>query len=201
MICRRILLAATLFAVAWSEAVAQGQSLRGTVMRDGRVLSNVVVAVIPIDSATFPAGDTTEIDQRELRFVPTIVAVGIGGAVTFRNSDPYLHNVYSPTGKRFTLGTYARGDTRVHAFETLGRHVILCNVHPEMVAYVFVVPSSHHAITDAAGRFAIRGIPPGDYLVQVWQARGPPFEEVVSSAQLRGERMRIEIGSNSGRRR
>jgi len=196
---RSILTAAFLLPVMWADGFAQGREVRGTVTRNGRALANVAVSVVPVDTAVPGSVDTVEIDQRELRFVPNIVAVGVGGSVMFRNSDPYLHNVYSPTGAQFTLGTYARGDTRLHRFETPGRYVVLCNVHPEMVAYVFVVSSPYHAITDSDGRFTVAGLPAGGYLVQVWLARGPPFEQIVSAAQVRNDRLRIEIGSDTGR--
>jgi len=99
--------------------------------------------------------------------------------VEFRNSDPVFHNVFSPggSGERFDLGRYPQNDSRSYTFKTHGAHVILCHIHPEMVAYVIVAPTPHFAIADGTGRFRIANVPPGRYTIRVWQRRARPFEE------------------------
>ena len=42
------------------------------------------------------------------------------------------------------------------------------DVYAWMQAYVFVLDHPFFAVTDAAGRFEIRGLPPGDYVFRVW---------------------------------
>ena len=37
-----------------------------------------------------------------------------------------------------------------------------------MGAWVYVARSSHFALTDESGRFSIGGLPPGEYVVNVW---------------------------------
>jgi hypothetical protein len=45
---------------------------------------------------------------------------------------------------------------------------VTCPLRPYSKGYVRVVNTPYFAVTDAQGRFAIRGVPPGDYLVTVW---------------------------------
>lgn len=123
------------------------------------------------DTATSPSAAPPVIDQNHLRFLPSVVAVRTGTTVDFLNSDGILHNVFSPgwSGEDFDLGTYPSGTARSHTFGEPGPHVILCKVHPEMVAHVVVVTTPYFAVTDGEGRFRIGSVPPGRYRLTLWQ--------------------------------
>jgi hypothetical protein len=120
------------------------------------------------------------LDQRNLHFVPHTLVVLPGQEITFRNSDPLLHNVFSPDvqGEKFNLGTYPAGESRSHTFQRVGAHVILCHIHPEMAAYVFVTETRYHAVVDEMGRFRIDSIPPGDYTLHAWHPRAIAYEQL-----------------------
>lgn len=136
------------------------------------------------------------IDQSRLRFVPTVLAVLPGSAIEFRNSDALLHNVFSPPGPGdgFNLGTYPKGESRSHTFTELGPHVILCHVHPEMVARVIVIDTPVHAVVDSEGRFRIENVPPGRYTLKVWHPAAEPLaEDVVVRAGVSID-LRLELG-------
>jgi len=45
---------------------------------------------------------------------------------------------------------------------------LFCNVHPEMSAYVVVVPTSYFATSDSAGNYKIENVPDGSYTVTAW---------------------------------
>jgi len=45
---------------------------------------------------------------------------------------------------------------------------ILCNVHPEMSAYLVVVPTPYFATSDQAGNYKIENVPDGSYTVIAW---------------------------------
>jgi hypothetical protein len=48
-----------------------------------------------------------------------------------------------------------------------------------MHAYWFVMDQPYYAVTDAAGKFSIADIPPGDYEVEVWhEVLGQKTEKV-----------------------
>ncbi len=136
------------------------------------------------------------IDQSRLRFVPTVLAVLPGSAIEFRNSDALLHNVFSPPGPGdgFNLGTYPKGEFRSHTFTELGPHVILCHVHPEMVARVIVIDTPVHAVVGPEGRFRIENVPPGRYTVKVWHPAAEPFAEDVVVRAGASLDLRLELG-------
>jgi len=156
----------------------------GTIERGGRPAAGAVVYLLRQPAAARDAveanADTAVLDQRSLSFVPGVLAVKPGTTVEFLNSDGVLHNVFSPgrvvgVGEPFDLGTYSRGEMRRRTFTELGAHTILCNVHPEMVAYIVSVPAEHRAVTDSDGRFTMGDVPSGSYRLQVWYPQSPEF--------------------------
>jgi plastocyanin len=168
----------------------EGTVFTGTLPAAGAVVFLDVGSAAAAD----PDGAPVIIDQIDLRFVPQVVAVLGGTTVAFPNSDPILHNVFSPRGPGdgFNLGTYPPGETRARRFHEPGVHVILCHVHPEMVAYVAVVPSPYRAIVDRDGRFTIDA-PPGRYTLRVWQARRAAVHRDVTVAAGGTVRLQLQI--------
>lgn len=170
--CNRLLAIAVMLA-APDVAAAQG-AVAGTVRVGRVVVGDVVLSLAPVIPRRFsPAGDTALIDQVHLSFLPGVLAVQEGTIVAFLNSDPIMHNVFSPgrNGPSFNLGTYRRGESRFHTFKVGGQHVILCHVHPEMAAWVVVVPTPYFSTSDEDGTFRIEGVPSGRYRVTLWHRR------------------------------
>jgi plastocyanin len=113
------------------------------------------------------------IDQKGLLFIPHIVVVPVGATVDFLNSDSVAHNVFWPgiSGNKklgHNLGTWPKGEKRTFKFDNPGVVTLLCNVHPEMSAYLVVVPTSHYATTDANGDYTIQNVPDGAHNVTAW---------------------------------
>lgn len=169
-------------------AQVQGGVVEGTVrVRDARP-AEAVVYLTSLDApapAPGPAPERRLIDQRDLRFTPKVVVVTPGSSVEFLNSDPILHNVFSPDGPGpgFDLGTYRQDERRERTFDHEGSQVILCRIHPEMLAYVVVAPSTLRALTGPEGGFRIVGVPPGRWRVHVWHPRAAPFTLDVTTTE------------------
>ena len=120
-------------------------------------------------------------DQKNARFVPRIVPVPAGGRVRFLNSDPMFHNVFSLSPvRKFDLGRYPRGDSRVVTFDHPGVVQVFCDIHAEMIAYVVVLESRHYAVLGADGHYRITDVPPGTYEVGAWAEGMSQFEMVGS---------------------
>jgi plastocyanin len=149
---------------------ATGEALNGIVHIDGRPQKDVVVW-LPVVSGAAPARPAKVVlDQRNLEFVPHVLAVTVGAKVEMPNSDRVFHNVFSfRDGKRFDLGLYPAGTSRVVTFDRPGLSRIFCNIHPTMAAYVLAVDSAHYAVSDEAGRFAIPGVAPGTHAFRAWR--------------------------------
>lgn len=161
---------------AWSGTI------EGRVSRGGSVdLSNFVVSVEDIDGTLPPPKNTAaQMNQKELRFVPHVLAIQAGTAVDFPNNDPVSHNVFSISeAKRFNLGLYGRGMKRTIRFDRPGVVDLLCNVHMEMSGYIVVLKNVYFAQTGSNGAYRIAGVPAGRHRVRCWHEQLPAQEEAI----------------------
>jgi plastocyanin len=121
--------------------------------------------------------EAATLHQSGFIFEPQVLAIREGQAVHFTNDDGSNHNVRSQDedpSNRFSLYTGA-GQSHTHRFRD-GRGdrpvVITCEIHPWMIAWIYVLSHPHFAVTDAAGRFRIAGVPAGSYRLSVRQPAG-----------------------------
>ena len=59
---------------------------------------------------------------------------------------------------------------------------MLCDVHPEMSAYIVVSPTPYFAQSDATGNFKIEKVPDGKYTIVVWHEGAKPQTRLVEIA-------------------
>jgi plastocyanin len=113
--------------------------------------------------------------QKNKSFEPHILVVPAGSMVEFPNRDPFFHNVFSLfEGKRFDLGLYEAGTTRMVRFDRPGISYIFCNIHPEMSAVVITMATPLYAISNADGQLSVAGVPYGRYMLHIWsEGMGP----------------------------
>jgi plastocyanin len=154
-------------------ALASNFALAGTI--EGKVTpGKSVVFVDAISGKSFPAPSTKRvINQKALVFTPHLLVVQQGTTVDFLNSDSVQHNVFWPSVSgdkkdRHNLGSWPKGETRSFQFNTPGVVPVLCNVHPEMSAFIIVSPTPYFAETDDAGNFKIENVPDGKYNLAAW---------------------------------
>ena len=101
-------------------------------------------AVVIIVAAAAQAAEQT-VEQKDKTFVAngTKVAtlkVKVGDAISFKNMDPYFHNVFSLSDvKLFDLGSFPQGQSRSVTFDKVGKVEVECAIHPQMKLTVEVV--------------------------------------------------------------
>jgi plastocyanin len=138
-------------------------------VRDARgdAVTDAVVYAIP-EGKVPPPSVRGVVDQKNRMFVPHVLAVQTGTAVSFPNSDNVRHQVYSfSPAKRFQLPLYAGTPATPVVFDKPGVVAIGCNIHDQMSAFVVVVDTPYFART-ANGRAELPDLPDGTYAVRVW---------------------------------
>ena len=152
-----------------------GGDIHGKVLARGlRDSADAVVYVAKIAGKTFaPPAAHAKIDQRNLKFVPHVLPVLAGTTVDFLNSDPILHNVFSPDAcaDHVNLGTWPQGQVKSFTFKKDCFAALLCKIHPEMEGFVAALPTPYFAVTGADGSYLIKDVPNGDYTLKVWHPR------------------------------
>jgi plastocyanin len=79
------------------------------------------------------------VDQKDKQFTMKSLKIKVGDSITFRNSDPFAHNIFSLSDVQpFDLGSYPQGQSKVVKFETPGKVEVECSIHPTMQMVVEV---------------------------------------------------------------
>jgi plastocyanin len=134
--------------------------------------ADVVVYVVGFTEQAQTAVAAATITQKGRKFVPDLVAITVGQSVSFPNSDPFLHNVFSQSpARKFDLGSFKKGETKDKLFPNAGVVDVYCNIHPEMAATILVLPNKRHTRAAPDGSFAIDGVPPGRWTVFAYSRR------------------------------
>lgn len=91
-------------------------------------------------------------DQVNIAFEPHVLVINQGDFVSFPNSDNLRHHVYSfSTTKPFEIKLYADTPEAPVNFSTPGIVVLGCNIHDNMLGYIYVSNTPYTAITDING--------------------------------------------------
>jgi plastocyanin len=117
-----------------------------------------------------PAVNPT-MDQRKMSFIPHVLPIHVGTTVDYLNNDEVRHNVFSPDREKYNMGTWPNGEVKQHLFTKKGVYSQLCNVHPEMEAFIVVLDTPHFVLTNKDGSYELSNVPAGDYTVKVWHEK------------------------------
>jgi plastocyanin len=137
----------------------------------GGVKNAVVWLQTPPPGATWPsAPEKVEMDQKACVFVPRVVIVPAGGTVEFLNSDRLLHNLHSASKDNPTFNrTQPRGRVIPVTFSKPEIIQVNCDLHSWMRSWVVVADHPFYALSNDAGEFVLPNVPPGKYVLQIWQ--------------------------------
>jgi plastocyanin len=164
-------------------------------------------AATPIPPGTPPASppQNLRLVQKNKSFEPHILVVPAGSMVEFPNRDPFFHNVFSLfEGKRFDLGLYEAGASRMVRFDRPGISYIFCNIHPEMSAVIITLATPLYAISNPDGQLSLPGVPYGRYMLHVWsEGMGPenaPLTREITIAENASSLGAIRVPEANGQR-
>lgn len=168
-------------------AAEQTGTIKGTVNSPWVKRYPALVYISQMKGDFSPSKENLHISQKGMVFEPHILPMVKGSTVDFTNDDTVAHNVFSPASSAtpFNLGLYGVGIKKTQVFNTLGEVPLLCNVHPDMDAFVVVLQNPYFAMTDNAGAFEIKNVPPGSYELKVWheKLKGVSMQVTVTAGQ------------------
>jgi RNA polymerase sigma factor (sigma-70 family) len=115
------------------------------------------------------------LDQIGCLFEPRVFGLVKGQSLVMRNSDNTLHNVHTMPEKNrpWNFVFPAKGMSIEKRFKKAEEAIpIVCDVHPWMAAWCFVMNHPFFAVTGADGTALIQseGIPDGNYNIVAWHA-------------------------------
>jgi plastocyanin len=149
--------------------------IKGTITIGGKPATDAVISIEGLSKEQVKAQISQSkpqkriMDQRNMKFVPGVMAIMVGETVDFPNNDKSWHNVYSKGGANdFDLGLYAPGKMRSQKFDKPGVSRILCNAHPNMEGFIVVKDHPFFSTTDSRGNYEIKNVPLGKVRVEIW---------------------------------
>lgn len=151
----------------------------GTIVGKVSGVANAVVYVEDLQETT--KGSAT-MRQEGKQFVPNVLVVQKGTNVSFPNLDAIFHNVFSVTPDHsFDLGSYQKGESKSVTMAKSGVVSVYCNMHPQMVGHVLVVPNGFYVRAGSDGFFKLPNVPAGRRRVVAWAPNSKP---VVTDAEV-----------------
>jgi Carboxypeptidase regulatory-like domain len=159
--------------------------VQDVVVNDNGTLSNVFVYVkegLPNQKFPMPSGDV-ELEQKGCMYHPHVLGLMVGQSLKVQNDDPTNHNVHPlPMQNREWNQSQPPGSSPIE--QSFARPEIMipvkCNVHPWMISYVGVLPHPFFSVTGSDGTFEIKGLPPGNYVIEAWHEKYGTFTQNVT---------------------
>ncbi len=160
-----------------------------------------VSGVVYVEDAPKQGGvaTTADIAIKNKELTPFIAVLTTGGTATFSNRDALTHHVFSPELPGWDTGYLAKDQTTTKRFDPPGAYSLLCNIHPEMLSYLVVVPSSSFGTIGRDGRYTIGDLAPGTYRVTAWGPRMQPMTQSVTVGSSGPTVVDFELHPASGR--
>ncbi|WP_423835223.1 methylamine utilization protein [Stutzerimonas stutzeri] len=151
----------------------------------GRPVAGVVLSVA--GQAQRKPAPVAIMDQLDKQFVPAVLAVATGTAVSFPNSDDIRHQVYSfSPAKRFELRLYEGTPSAPVGFDHPGLVVLGCNIHDWMLGYIYVTDDPWFGVSDAQGLINLDA-PAGQYPATLWHPALVDMQPMDAGTLLLGE--------------
>ena len=144
----------------------------------GNAVSDAVITVAPqaagsVQPAPTPA--TRVIDQKNETFIPYIEVFRPGDKVVFHNSDNTRHHAYSFAPARQFEFVLAPGESSTALqLDKLGVIAVGCNIHDQMITYLYVTDAPHVARSGGDGIAQLSNLAKGEYDVRAWHPQLRP---------------------------
>ena len=145
-----------------------------------------------LTTTTQPPPSEVVIDQKGEQFASLTTLVRPGDSVRFRNSDKLLHHVYSFASiNPFDILVRPGETTTATLYDKAGLAALGCNVHDDMLTYVYVSDAQFAAKTGEDGSARIVNAPVGGASLSVWHpsiaASGQSVNMEIAIAEQGGE--------------
>jgi plastocyanin len=146
---------------------------------EGHPAENAIVELIPqagpADQTITKVPSEAIVDQREETFLPLVSLIRRNGHIVFTNNDTTMHQVYSFSDiKQFAFEIDEGQRSAPVVFDKPGVAAVGCNIHDQMITYVYVAATPWAMRTDANGRALISDVPAGAYRATIWHPQLAP---------------------------
>jgi plastocyanin len=144
-------------------------------LKNGKLANVFIYVKEGVPKGRFPVpSEPAVLDQKGCRYIPHVMGLMAGQQLKILNTDTTLHNVHSmpTTNPAWNESQNPMGQPIVKTFSKAEMMVPLqCNQHPWMRAYVSVMAHPYFAVSGEDGKFEIKNLPPGEYILAAVQEK------------------------------
>ena len=178
-------------------ATAQAATVIAHVTSQSGATEGAVVTVVRSGQTpvSVKPGTRAVMSQQDRQFTPFVLPVQLGTTVEFPNRDPFRHQVYSfSAAKAFELKLYGGNEVNSITFDKEGVVALGCNIHDNMLAYIYVVGTPYFALSAKDGAAKVEQMPAGTYTVKVWHPGQKTGQSVSKDVTLAaGDTMNVDV--------
>jgi len=136
-------------------------------------------------SVTAPR-NSVDLTQRGCMYEPHVLGIMVGQPLQVQTLDPTTHNIHvvGDANRDWNVTQQPGSPSVIRRFTKPEVMIpVHCNEHPWMKAYIGVVDNPFYAVTGGDGSFTLKGVPAGEYTLEVWTATfGTQEQKVVVRA-------------------
>jgi plastocyanin len=149
------------------------------------------VCVVALSNAAPQAHEPVAVKVTGGRMTPATIVLSPGSRLSFKNVDPFPHELYETGGDKWAPNVTAPGSSREWAASAAGVHEIRDQLFPSVVMYVVVDPAAvEFAFPDREGSFSMT-LPAGEYTFKAFFDGKPVSREM--AGQHVGDRGFFEL--------
>lgn len=161
---------------------------------NGEALKDAIVYIEATTSTKPKEQLQQDIVQKGKKFNPLVTVIQTGSSINFPNQDRVKHHVYSFSPvKKFELKLYSGVPATPVVFDKAGTAVLGCNIHDNMLAYVYIVDTPFFAKTNEEGNATISDVPNSQLELKVWHYALQEEGHVVSQMVKPNEKHDITV--------
>jgi hypothetical protein len=153
-----------------------------TVKQDFRKLSANVsrdVCIVAMGGGSAPAHEPVLVKVTGGRVTPATIVLAPGSRLSFKNVDPFPHELYETGNAAWAANQLAPGSSREWSAAAPGLHVIRDQLFPSIVMFVVIDAAAvDFTLPDHEGAFSI-ALPPGEYTLKAFFDGKPVGKENV----------------------
>lgn len=155
-----------------------------------KLLENAVITLTPTAGQqvkhTMVAAPSME--QENTLFHPFVLPVSTGVEVMFPNKDDFRHHVYSfSKAKKLELRLYGKDEEKSIIFDKPGIAALGCNIHDNMLAFIFITDAPVFLKSDAAGQVTFTDLPDGPYQLNIWHPDLKSRTAIIKQVTIKGQ--------------
>jgi plastocyanin len=146
-----------------------------------------------------PPAKTLTVEISALTPNPSLVVVGPGSVVEFRNGDRVAHDLgIADKPAVMPVERLAAGNMRRARFVQPGGYLVRCAEYPHIAISVLVLGAPQYAVVDEKGTFKIADVPEGKGTLKVW-SQGRWVHEEPLEVSGRGADVNVRVTESGSR--